>query len=313
MMVELRQYRYFLAIAEESSFTRAAERLRMAQPPLSQQMAKMERELGVRLFTRHGRGIELTPAGRALLAETYGLLEQEDRARSRARRVGGSAVGLVRVAAMPSIFTGFLPGALDQVRSRLPGVDLRVQELDEPEQVAALVERRIDVGVGRSVRLPGTLTVRRVGEESVFVALPVDHLAARRTAVRLSDLADDAFVLFPRQRAPETYDTYVAACVAAGFSPRVEQEAVGDHTMLGMVACRLGVALVPSATRRVRVDGVVYRPLSKGSTVRLPVCVAWRTTSEPLGVDALCETLHEQIRHLQEQTRAMPPSGNRAS
>lgn len=308
--VELRHYRYFVAVAEESSFTRAAARLRMAQPPLSQQIGQVEHELGVRLFIRHPRGVELTSAGRLLLAESYVLLQQDARARELTRRASGPGHGPLRVASMPSIFTGLLPGAVRRIRSALPDLDLQVLELDAPDQLLALRQPSVDVGLGRVVHPPRGFEATSVGSEPVVVALPADHRLAETAApVDLAALAGETFVMFPRQLSSETYDAIIAACHAVGFSPRGEEEAVGDHRILGMVACQRGVALLPMSTTRVRVAGVSYRGLiDDPATVALTAL--WRMRAEPPFLAELCAAIAAELDQLVAELQA--PAGNRS-
>ncbi|MFZ4486288.1 MAG: LysR family transcriptional regulator [Candidatus Nanopelagicales bacterium] len=295
--MELRQYRYFVAVAEELSFTKAAHRLSMAQPPLSQQIAKMERELGVRLFNRDHRHVTLTDAGEALLTECYALLEQEKRAREVVAAAGGLRGGRLRVGAMPSLLVGLLPGALALFRTEFPNVDVVAEELDDADQLERLSQQRLDLGLGR---LQGTLEgfeITEFGSEPLVLAMPRDHRFADRRAVALRDFADDAFVMFRRSQAPHVYDTYLGACLRAGFQMRVSDEsAVGDHSMLGLVACRRGIALVPLTTAQVRVPGVVFRRLSSPANACLPISLTWRRRAVPRFASAFARCLKSQLR-----------------
>lgn len=296
--VELRQYRYFVAVAEELSFTKAAKRLSMAQPPLSQQIAKMEGELGVRLFTRDHRSVALTESGVALLAECYALLEQEKRARDVVAEISGLSGGRLRVGAMPSLLVGLLPGALDILRSRLPDIDVVAEELDDADQVERLAQQRLDIGLGRLRGPLDGFEITEFGTEPIVVALPREHRLAHRRAVSLRDCAEESFVMFRRSQAPQVYDTYLAACMSAGFAMNVaEESSVGDHSMLGLVACRRGIALVPLTTAQVRVPGVVYRRLSGATDVRLPISLIWRRRAVPRFAAAFAGALKAQLRH----------------
>lgn len=295
--MELRQYRYFVAVAEELSFTKAARRLSMAQPPLSQQIAKMERELGVRLFNRDHRNVTLTEPGTALLTECYALFEQEKRARDVVAEVSGQSGGHLRVGAMPSLLVGLLPGALGIFRTKFPDVDVVSEELDDADQLERLAQQRLDIGLGR---LRGPLEgfeITELGTEPIALALPRDHRFADRRAVSLRDCAEESFVMFRRAQAPQVYDTYLTACMSAGFAMSVaEESSVGDHSMLGLVACRRGIALVPLTTAQVRVPGVVYRRLSGATDARLPISLIWRKRAAPRFAAAFARALKAQLR-----------------
>jgi DNA-binding transcriptional LysR family regulator len=297
----MRQYRYFVAVAEELSFTRAAQRLSMAQPPLSQQIAKMERDLGVRLFDRDHRRVALTAAGEALLAECYALLEQEKRAREAVASVADVKSGRLRIAAMPSLLLGLLPAVLKDFGRRLPDVEIHVEELDDADQLERLAQQRIDVGLGRLSRPVDGFTVTDLGSEAVLAALPKDHPLAERRLVRLADLASDGFIMFRRSQAPDVYDAYIRACIAAGFQMRIaDDRAVGDHSILGLVACGQGVALVPMTTSHVRVLGVTYRPLEPlpEATVHLSLC--WRTRAVPRFAGEFASAVRRQVQALHQ-------------
>lgn len=281
--MELRQYRYFVAVAEELSFTRAAQRLCMAQPPLSQQIAKMERELGVRLFHRDHRTVSLTPAGEALLGECYQLLEQERRTRESIGLASSAPYGRLRVAAMPSLFLGLLPAALRDIRSQYPDLEIRVEELDDADQLDRLARHQLDIGLGRQRGQTAGFTVTDLGQEPLLVALPATHrLARRRAAVALAELASEDFVMFRRSQAPSVHDTYLEACASAGFRMKVvEDDAVGEHSILGLVACGQGVALVPATTAQIRLPDVVFRRVVKADKAKVPVTLTWRERVVP--------------------------------
>jgi DNA-binding transcriptional LysR family regulator len=264
--MDLRRIRYFVVLAETLHFGRAALRLNIAQPPLSQQIRVLEEELGAQLFDRANRRVDLTPAGKALLPEARALLAQAERVSTVAARAQRGEIGELRVGLTGSgAFTALIPRLILTYRQRFPGVHLRIEELTTQEQLTALLEQRLDVAIVRSASppdLPSTLRAARLFEDSLIVALPPQHrLSASTKPLSIGELADEAFVMYPRESGTGVYDQIVALCRQAGFAPRIGQEARAAPTIVGLVAAGLGVALVPESLRGVNVNGVVYRPL----------------------------------------------------
>ena len=263
--MELRHLRYFIAVAEEEHITRAAERLGIQQPPLSQQIKAIERELDVQLFRRKPRGVELTDAGRALLAEAKTILANFDRALETTRRTARGEQGRLCVGVAPTApFLAVVPRAIRAFREAFPLVSLTLEEGLSNEVIERFAEEQMDVAFVRTATLQSdTLVVSPLLEEPMIVALPSLHAMAQRgpdTTIHLKRLAGDSFILFGP---PGTgiYDETVAACRAAGFSPRVGQQAPRITSTLGLVAAGLGIALVPESMQNMRMDGVVYRRL----------------------------------------------------
>lgn len=259
--MELRHLRYFVAVAEELHFGRAAKRLRMSQPPLSQQIAALERELGARLFER-GRRTALTHAGRMMLPEARATLEQAERAAGTARRadrgeVGGLSVGFVRSATFLA-----LPVSLRAFRDKAPDVELSLHPLSTLEQLDAFEEGSIDVGF--LFRLPGQpisdwLTLRTVSREPLVAGMPEGHPLAHKEEVPLGDLSRDRLLLMARSAGAGTFDSIVALCRKAGFEPDDVQEIFDTQTVAQLVAAGVGVSLHIGDPRLLRSYGVVYR------------------------------------------------------
>lgn len=259
--MELRHLRYFVAVAEELHFGRAAKRLRMSQPPLSQQIAALERELGARLFER-GRRTALTHAGRMMLPEARATLEQAERAAGTARRadrgeVGGLSVGFVRSATFLA-----LPVSLRAFRDKAPDVELSLHPLSTLEQLDAFEEGSIDVGF--LFRLPGQpisdwLTLRTVSREPLVAGMPEGHPLAHKEEVPLGDLSRDRLLLMARSAGAGTFDSIVALCRKAGFEPDDVQEISDTQTVAQLVAAGVGVSLHIGDPRLLRSYGVVYR------------------------------------------------------
>ncbi|WP_049572510.1 LysR family transcriptional regulator [Streptomyces sp. SBT349] len=265
-MVELRQLRYFLAVAEELSVTAAARSVHMAQPALSQAITRLERQLGAALFDRTGGRLRLTAAGRLLVPEARALVDRAAEIAELVPRARSPERTVLRIGAIASAGSGLLPRVLPGFLAEHPWVRPRVYELGQREQVERVRSGDLDVGVCRlSAAGDGTgVEVRRLADEPLCCAAPKGHpLAAGSRPVDLAALAGEDLVGFPRSLAPVAYDTIVAVCMRAGFSPRFSQEARNDQAILGLVACGLGLALVPEMTTRLRVRGVVHLPLAE--------------------------------------------------
>jgi DNA-binding transcriptional LysR family regulator len=277
--MELRHLRYFIAVAEEGHITRASERLGMQQPPLSQQIRALERELDVQLFRRKPRGVELTDAGTAFLERARAILDQVDRAFATARRTARGEQGRVVVGFTGSApFHPFVPRVIRAFREMHPLVSLVLEESGSSELVQGLHNEDIDAAFIRSpVADVVGLVVRPLLEEDMLVALPAAHSLARDTsALPLSALANETFILYKRPGGPGLYDTIITACRGAGFSPRVGQEAPRIISTLNLVAAGLGVSIVPASLRRLQMDGVVYRRLTGSSDLKAPLILACR-------------------------------------
>jgi len=271
--MELRHLRYFLAVAEEGHITRAAERLGIQQPPLSNQIRALERELDVLLFRRKPRGVELTEAGHAFLADARLILAHVDHAFATTRRTARGEQGRIAVGFTSSApFHPFVPRVLRAFRENFPRVSLVLEEAGTTELVAALRGEKIDAAFIRSpVVDSGGLAVLLLLEEEMLAALPTGHaLAAAKTPLSLAALAGETFVLYRRPVGPGLYDTIIAACHAAGFSPNVGQEAPRITSTLNLVAAALGVSVVPASLQRLHMEGVVFRRI-KGSRPRAPL------------------------------------------
>lgn len=261
--MELRHIRYFMAVAEEGNFTRAAGRLGIGQPPLSQQIKDLEQDVGVALFHRIPRGAELTAAGQAFLQGVQGVPAQVRAAAEAARRAARGETGSLRIGFTGSgAFNSLVPAIIRAYRRTAPGIDLTLQENHSNGLVAALRDGTLDVAFLR----PGAvsedgLRFRTVALEPMVAALPAGHpLAARGIAagLNLADLADELFILTPRQLGPSLYDTIVQACRAAGFEPRPGQSAPQIASVLSLVSAEFGIAIVPASMRDAMTHGIAY-------------------------------------------------------
>jgi DNA-binding transcriptional LysR family regulator len=286
--MELRQLRYFKAVAEELHFGRAGEKLAVAQPALSRQVQALEKELRVDLFDRTRRRVRLTEAGKVFLAATTRLLALAEQMVEAARRAGRGETGRLIVAFVGSAMYGPLPTALRAFRDRFPGIDLVLDETETTVQHRALLESRIDVGLLRAPFNDPELVAETLLREPIIVALPRRHALGRRAELKLGELAGEPFVFFPRGTQPSYADGVWAACVAAGFQPRVVQEAIEMQTAIGLVAAGFGVCLVPAAVRGLRRPGVIYRPLADNAPTTVLVATYRRDNLSPV----LREFLH---------------------
>jgi len=276
--MELRHLRYFVAVAEEMHFGRAAERLHIAQPPLSRQIKDLEREIGTPLFERVPRGVELTPAGQAFLPEARLTLAQAERAQRTAQRAALGETGRLRVGFVEAAtHSGVLPDVLGFFRVHLPAIGLSLFELDPLRQAEAFRDGRIDLGIlqGSMTESATWLREESIYTEPIVLAVPGDHRLAGRARLTLASLADESFVLFPRQTDPALFDEIVARCRKAGFSPRVVQEANGWHTLASLVSAGVGIGFVPKSLTAFQQHGVVYRVVPDLS-VEMKLSAVWR-------------------------------------
>lgn len=249
--MELRHLRYFVAVAEELHFGRAAERLNIAQPPLSQQIRALEEELGVRLFDRSNRRVRLTEAGATFLGRARRILDSAELAAGEARRAARGELGRIAVGIMSSAMLPTFPSILRRYRSEWPDVEITFDQFHSNEQLHAVGEGRIDLGfvdiaMRDSIEVNGVdVRIEPLWRETLMAALPLEHRLAGRRSLALSELAEDPFVMMPRLPATGLYDRVIQFCQAAGFSPAVRQEASQLPAVVTLVAAGVGVALVP--------------------------------------------------------------------
>lgn len=262
--MELRHLRYFLAVAQEFSFTRAAERLHISQPPLSQQIADLENELGTQLLTRTSRRVELTAAGSAFLVHANAILERVDQARSEVQAIGSGSAGRLDIGLSGSLLLGPLPQLIAAYRRSHPSIIVVLHEMTPAAQLAGLLDRKISVSFTRTAVDDDVLASELLWKDPVVVALPRGHPMGRRRKLLLADLKDEEFVLLRLDSSG--FAQYLhACCVDAGFVPRVAQQVVESQAIPSLVAAGLGVALVPASLQRAHRRGVEYRALSRNT------------------------------------------------
>ncbi|MBD2090655.1 LysR family transcriptional regulator [Microcoleus sp. FACHB-1515] len=287
--MELRQLHYFLAVAEELSFSQAARRLNMAQPPLTRQIRQLEQELGVQLFERNSRRVELTEVGGVFVEEARHILGQVERSIQTAQRAGRGEVGRLTVAFEGSSAYDIIPTSLKNYREQFPDVELIVVGLTTDQQVEALHKGEIQVGfVVPPLQQAEGLIVETVLEEPLVLALPEAHPLAAQAKVKVRSLADQAFILGQRNTGCGWYDQVIALCRRSSFSPRVVQEVSEMQVLLGLVAAGLGVAVVSGAAKQFQRSGVVYRELQPASP-EVSLAIAWREGDASVTLPAFLE------------------------
>jgi DNA-binding transcriptional LysR family regulator len=276
-IMELRHLRYFVAVAEELHFTRAAERLGIRQPPLSSQIHQLECELGTSLFHRLTRGVELTETGALLLDGARGILDQAERIKAGVQSRARGDTGCIHLGfAGSTCFQPLVPGIIRAYRERYPGIVVTPDQSNTPLLVARLRRREIDVAFVRPPLSDAEgLVVEPLVEEATVIVLPELHPRAGDRFMPLAALAEETLILFPRTIAPGLYDAIIASCQRAGFSSKLGQEAPQISTTAHMVAAGFGVSIVPQSIAQIRLAGVAYLGI-EGEAPRAPISLAYR-------------------------------------
>jgi DNA-binding transcriptional LysR family regulator len=267
--IEIRHLRYFIAVAETLHFSKAAERLGIAQPPLSQQIRRLEQMIGHRLFDRTTRGVKLTLAGQLLADRARSTLDKVHDDLEQVRRLGRGEEGTLTVGFSGSVmFTG-LPAAIESYRRRYPKVELRLRELATQAQIPALLDGTLDLAFMRDGDDASGIQVVTVLREPYVAVLPGRHALARKRALHVADLRREPFVLFARRLGPLAFDRTLACCERSGFRPNIVQEASQWPTLVSLVAAGLGISLAPACVANVKIPGAVYRDVH--STARTTI------------------------------------------
>jgi DNA-binding transcriptional LysR family regulator len=281
-MVELRHLRYFRAVGEELHFGRAAERLRIAQPPLSHQIRQLERELGVELLTRTTRSVELTAAGRAYLDRAISILDAVHDAGEQARRIADGIEGRLSIGCVGSATYSLLPQLVRTLRDRLPEIEVNVRgEMLAPAQLSALLAGEIDLALLRPPISAEGMSVETVRRDRLVVVLPEGHHLSEQNELHIADLAHEYFVTHSARRQSAMHSLLTTVCADAGFAPRIRHEVDETSTLLTMVAAGMGVAIAPQPTAALNIDGVCYRPVSP-RTLGIDLVAAWASGTSPL-------------------------------
>jgi len=298
--VELRHLRYFVAVAEELHFGRAADLLGISQPPLSQQIQALEQELGVRLFERSNRHVALTDAGRLFLEETRQTLAQVSKSVDVVRRAEQGEIGELQIGFTASApFVSIIPRAVFAFRQAFPAVHLDLQEMTSSQVCQALMDKKLQIGMIRPLDLPAELDAVELLSEPLVALLHAGHpLAGEQDGgLALAELADQPFVFFPRSYGTGLYGQLFSLARQAGFTPRITQEAHEALTIIGLVAAGLGVSVLPASFRRIRIDGVVFRTLTDADATTAVWLVKRRQERSPLA-QAFIDLLTSEVQAL---------------
>lgn len=294
MSIETRQLRYFVAVAEELHFGRAALRLNMTQPPLSQAIQGLETLLGVTLFQRTTRQISLTAAGQALLPEAKRLLQQVESLPTLTQRAAAGEIGVLKLAFVSIADYSVLPPSLQLFRQCHPQVNIELHEATSDVQLQALEKNTIDVGLlipPIPEHLRSLIDYRRLRVETLILAI-AEHRRKRKLANQLSSYKDLPLVLFPRKIAPAFHDCILSCFQQQGLTPEISQEAIQMQTIIALVSADMGIALVPQSVSNLKRPGVYYQNLSDVDA-EVEIGVAWRRDNNSPVLQAFLNILEE--------------------
>jgi DNA-binding transcriptional LysR family regulator len=303
--IELRHLRYFVAVAEDLHFGRAAKRLHLAQPPLSQQIRKLEEIVGHRLFLRTSRAVKLTSAGEVLLDRARRTLREVQNDLEEARSVGRGEVGYLKVAFIGSGMLTSLPQMLGRYRRQYPKVNLQLREFYTAGVMQALNDGMVDVGILRDGGPADGLAVEKLFSEPFIAVLPSSHRLARRKTLGASDLRNEPFVFFPPGMGRRAYEKSVSLCEAHGFRPQVVQEAPQWLTILRLVGAGLGVTIAPACVAGIAAADVVCRRL-RSAKVESEIELAWRDGDDRAIVRAFCKMARAHVTRAGAGTEPRP-------
>lgn len=307
-MINFRLVRHlwlFLAVAEEQHFGRAAKRLGMSQPPLTEQIQVLEQSLKVTLFVRSRRGAQLTPIGQAILPAVRKFVDQMEQLERAVREATAGQTGTLTIGAISSAMVELLPPYLERLRTLHPRMTIAVREIDSAEAIPALVDGDVDLAFARlRGDLGESIDSLTLANDRLAVALPVSHPLAGSSRIKLHSLADEAFIMFARKVSPAYFDDVIAVCHAHGFSPRILHDVRSVAAQVAFVGCGQGIALVPSGLRRLAPENVVIRPLAEKVDI-VTNAAAWNASGVNPSLAIALEVLRE---HIQQRT----PKGKRA-
>ena len=309
----LRHFWYFMAVAEERHFGRAAKRLGVSQPPLSQQIQVLERTLGVKLFERSREGARLTREGSQILEPVRSFLDHARRLETTVMDVRQGRGAGIAFGAINSALFDVMPHVLGTARRQYPTLSLTLAEMDSAQALAAVRNGEIDLAFARFDHQISPLAIRPITTDHLVVALPIDHRLTNQAKVALSELADESLVLFPRRISPHYFDIIVAACRDAGFSPRVMHEIGSVVSQIGFVGCGFGVGLVPSRSMRFGSSAVAFRPLVETIDV-VTIAAVWDPSLNNEFVPRMVEIALQVAGHVETKptTRSLTDKKARA-
>jgi DNA-binding transcriptional LysR family regulator len=292
--IELRHLRYFLAVADTLHFSKAAERLGIAQPPLSQQIRRLEELIGHRLFDRTTRGVKLTLAGNLLAERARGTLDKIQDDLAQVRRLGRGEEGTVTVGFSGSVMFTELPAAIEAYRRRYPKVELRLRETVTAGGIAALLDGTFDLAFLRDGDPTEGIEMTPLLREPFLAVLPQAHRLARRRGLRVSDLRDEPFIFYARRMGPLAFDRTMACCEGFGFRPNIVQEAPQWPTLIRLVAAGLGVSLAPACVSTIAIPGAIYRDVH--AAARTTIDLAVRTGADHVLARNFAQIAREHLK-----------------
>lgn len=296
MPVEFRLIQSFVCLSEELNFSRAAERLHIAQPALSRQIKSLEATLGVQLFQRTKRTVTLTTAGLAFRSRCCRLLSDLSEAEQEVRRVATGQEGALSIGFLHSSTYGMLPSILNAFRTAFPKIELKLFEMTIAEQIAALQSSKVDVGLLRPPISDNKIMSRPIGTQNFIVALHHSHPHAGQAVISLDKLAHDPFVLFERQQSPLFHSRIISMCEAAGFVPQVAQQATQIHTVVGLVGAGMGVAIVPEVAKNLGLPNVTFAQIAN-APAGVDMCLAWRKNHPSPAIQSFTKIAEAVARH----------------
>ena len=292
--MELRHLRYFLALADELHFGRAAQRLAISQPPLSVAIRQLEDRVGTRLLERSSKAVRLTPAGAAFREAARRLVAQAEEAASEARAVAAGSAGRLRIGFVGAMLYRGLPQALHRFQAAHPAVRIQLAELNSAEQIGELLHDRLDLGFVHTSKIPADLEQQLLLVEPFVCCVPAGHPLARRKQLRPGDLRAQPFVLFARSVSPDYHERVLSICVQAGFLPEIRHEVRHWLAVVSMVSQGLGVALVPQAMQRCALSGAVFRPLAEAAAQSEAYAV-WRADGRSVPAQRLLDEMRKAV------------------
>ncbi len=277
--MELRYLRYFVTLAEELNFSRAAARLHISQPPLTRQIQQLEDELGCRLFFRSTRGVELTEAGQSLLEDAHRILSLVGVAKERTSKTGRGQIGQLDVGIFGSAILCHIPRMLFQFRTLFPEVEITLYQQTKAEQIQALRERRLTIGFNRHVPVEPDIVIETVFFEPLVIALHSKHPLARHKSIRIAEIVNEPLILYPRTR-PGFADDVMALFVKECAQPKIVQEVTDVVTSIALVSSGFGICVAPQAASNLKLPGVVYRPIKADPVPAIELACLYRREDE---------------------------------
>jgi DNA-binding transcriptional LysR family regulator len=305
--IELRHLRYFVAVAEELHFGRAANRLHIAQPPLSQQIRKLEDILGHALFTRTSRAVKLTSAGQTFLDRARRTLQSVQEDLDEARSIGRGEEGFLRVGFISSSMLTPLPAMLGQYRREYPRVNLQLHESYTSQVMQSLIKGTLDAGFLRDGDPSDSLDIKPLFAEPFVAVLPADHSLAKRSFISAGDLRHEPFVFFTPTAGNLAYEKPVSLCEAHGFRPRVVQEAPQWLTIMRLVGAGLGVSIAPSCVQQIAAPDAVCLPI-RGAKVLSTIDLAYRISEDRPLVKSFAQIARNNFARRNKPNRRKPTS-----